>query len=82
MKKTYLIPALSAGIMGVLVYVVYMVLQMILNINAISTILSIFVGACAYFVLMLVLKGLNEEDLLSFPGGRKLISLGRKMRLL
>lgn len=81
-KKTFLIPALSAGIMGVLVYVVYMVLQMILNINAISTILSIFVGACAYFVLMLVLKGLNEEDLLSFPGGRKLISLGRKMRLL
>ena len=82
MKKTFLIPALSASVMGVVVYVVYMVLQMILKINAISTIVSIVFGACAYFVLMLVLKGLNEEDLLAFPGGRKLIVLGRKIHLL
>ena len=81
-KKTFLLPALAAGIMGIVVYVVYMVLQMILNINAVSTILSIVIGACVYFVLMLVLKGLNEEDLLSFPGGRKLISLGQKLHLL
>ena len=81
-KKTFLIPALSAGIMGVIVYVVYMVLQMLTNFNALSTIFSILIGACSYFVLMLVLKGLNEEDLLSFPGGRKLISLGRNMHLL
>ena len=77
-----MIPALSASVMGVVVYVVYMVLQMILKINAISTIVSIVFGACAYFVLMLVLKGLNEEDLLAFPGGRKLIVLGRKIHLL
>ena len=81
-KKTFLIPALSAGIMGVVVYVIYMVVQMVLKINAISTVVSIAVGACVYFILMLVLKGLNEEDLLSFPGGRKLIVLGQKMRLL
>lgn len=81
-KKTFLIPALSAAIMGVVVYVVYMVIQMVLKINAISTILSIILGACAYFVLMLVLKGLNEEDLLAFPGGRKLIALGQKLHLI
>lgn len=81
-KKTFLIPAFSAVIMGVIVYVIYMALQMLLHINAVSTIFSIVVGACAYFVLMLALKGLNEEDLLSFPGGRKLISLGRRLRLL
>ena len=82
LKKTFLIPALSASVMGVVVYVVYMALQLILKINAISTIAAIVVGACAYFVQMLVLKGLNEEDLLSFPGGRKLIAVGRKIHLL
>lgn len=82
MKKTVLIPALSAGIMGVIVYVIYMALQMVLNINAISTVAAIAVGAGSYFVLMLALKGLNEQDLLSFPGGRKLIGLGRKLHLL
>ena len=81
-KKTFLIPALSAGIMGVVVYVIYMVLQMTLKINAISTVVSIGVGAAAYFVLMLVLKGMDEDDLLSFPGGRKLIALGERLHLL
>lgn len=81
-KKTFLLPALSAGIMGVIVYVVYMALQMVLKVNAISTVVAIVIGAGSYFVLMLALKGLNEQDLLSFPGGRKLISLGRKLRLL
>lgn len=81
-KKTFLLPALSSGIMGVIVYVIYMVLQMVLKINAISTVAAIAVGAGSYFVLMLALKGLNEQDLLSFPGGRKLIGLGRKLHLL
>jgi hypothetical protein len=31
---------------------------------------------------MLVLKGLDSEDLLAFPGGRKLIVLGEKLHLL
>lgn len=81
-KKTFLLPALCAGIMGVVVYVIYMALQMVLKVNAISTIVAIVAGAGSYFVLMLALKGLNEQDLLSFPGGRKLISLGRKLHLL
>jgi hypothetical protein len=40
------------------------------------------VGGGSYFVLMLALKGLNAEDLLAFPGGRKLIALGERMHLL
>lgn len=80
--KTFLIPALASAIMGVVVYVVYMVMQMVLHINALSTMTAIVLGAFMYFVCMLVLRGLDEEDLLSFPGGRKLITLGRKMHLL
>jgi stage V sporulation protein B len=81
-KKTFLLPALSAAIMGVIVYVVYMALQLLLKINAVSTLVSIAVGAFAYFVMMLALKGLDSEDLLAFPGGRKLIVLGKKLHLL
>ena len=81
-KKTFLIPAFCSGIMGVIVYIVYMVVQMVLKINAISTVAAICIGAGAYFVLMLLLKGMDEQSLLAFPGGRKLIVLGRKMHLL
>ena len=68
--------------MGIAVYVVYMVIQMVLKINVVSTAVSIVVGAGVYFVLMLLFKGMDEQSLLAFPGGRKLISLGRKMHLL
>ena len=81
-KKTFLLPALCSGIMGVIVYGVYTLLQMLIKINAVSTCVAIVLGAASYFVLMLLLKGLNEEDLLSFPAGHKLISLGRRLRLL
>lgn len=80
--KTFCIPALASAIMGVVVYVVYMVLQMALHVNALSIMTAILLGAFIYFVCMLILRGLNEEDLLSFPGGRKLIALGQKMHLL
>ncbi|MDD6037283.1 MAG: polysaccharide biosynthesis protein [bacterium] len=80
--KSYVIPAASAAIMGVIVYGVYFVVQLVIKINTISTIISIAAGGFSYFVIMLLLKGLAREDLLAFPGGRKLIILGEKMHLL
>lgn len=80
--KTYVIPAASAAIMGVIVYGVYFVVQLVIKINTISTVVSIAAGGFSYFVIMLLLKGLAREDLLAFPGGRKLIILGEKMHLL
>ncbi len=81
-KKTFLIPALCSGIMGVAVYVVYMVVQMVIKINALSTVVAICIGAGVYFVLMLLLKGIDEQALLTFPGGRKMIAIGKKLHLL
>lgn len=81
-KKTFLLPALCSGIMGIVVYIVYTVIQMVLKVNMVSTAVSIVIGAVVYFVLMLLLNGMDEQSLLAFPGGRGLISLGRKMHLL
>lgn len=81
-KKTFLIPAVCSVIMGVVVYLIYFLTHLILRSNTISTILAILVGGFAYFVLMIVSKGMTEEDLLAFPGGRTLITFARKMRLL
>ena len=80
--KTFLIPGLSAGIMGVVVWAVYKGLLYLLRINAIATILSIIVGALVYFALMLLLKGMGEAELRRLPKGHLLVKLAKKAHLL
>lgn len=80
--RTFLIPAISAAVMGVVVWGVYKLLLYIIRLNAVAAILSILIGAIAYFVLLLLLKGLTEEELLKFPMGRTLTSVAKSMHLL
>jgi len=80
--KTFLIPGLSAGIMGVVVWAVYKGLLYLLRINAIATILSIIIGALVYFALMLLLKGMGEAELRRLPKGHLLVKLAKKAHLL
>lgn len=80
--KTFLIPGLSAGIMGVVVWAVYKGLLYLLRINAIATILSILIGAVVYFALMLLLKGMGEAELRRLPKGHLLVKLAKKAHLL
>ncbi len=80
--KTFLIPGLAAGIMGVVVWAVYKGLLYLLRINAIATVLSIVVGALVYFSLMLLLKGMGEAELRRLPKGHLLVKLAKKAHLL
>ncbi len=81
-KTTYVIPGISALIMGVAVYVVYQLLMLLLSSNIIATIVSIIVGAIIYFVVILLFGGINEIELLRFPKGELLVKIAKKLRLL
>ena len=80
--KTFLIPGLAAGIMGVVVWAVYKGLLYLLRINAIATIISIIIGAIVYFALVLLLKGMGEEELRRLPKGHLLVKFAKKAHLL
>lgn len=80
--KTFLIPTLAAGIMGVIVWGIYKGLIYLLRINTIAVILSIVIGAVVYFALMLLLKGMGEAELRRFPKGHLLVNLAKKAHLL
>ena len=54
----------------------------VLRVNAVATLLSIVIGAAVYAVLLLLLKGLNEQEILRFPKGRMLADVAKKMHLL
>ncbi|MCR5753431.1 MAG: polysaccharide biosynthesis protein [Acetatifactor sp.] len=81
-KKTLLLPALSAGIMGVVTWASYYGLRIAGLGNIISLGVSIVLSMLTYFVAILGTKTITEEELVRFPKGSVLIRLGKKLHLL
>ena len=81
-KRTYLIPLQAAVVMGVVVYLVYLLLHALTRSNAISCIISIGVGAFSYFILILLMRGISKRELYSFPGGSLMVSVAERFGLL
>ena len=79
--NTFLKPIGASAAMGLVVFFTYAGLNAILG-NAIGVLVSIVVGAVIYLAVMLLIKGMDEDILLAFPGGRRLVSLCKKFRLL
>ncbi len=82
MRKTFVVPVLSAVIMGAASYGVYIAMMAVSKNNDVSTVIALLVAVIVYGVMMLVLKGFTEEELLSIPKGRTILSIARKLHLM
>lgn len=80
--KTFIKPAIASAIMGVVVYAAYFVCHKVSHSNAVSTVIAVLVGMIVYAAALLLIKGLTEEELHSFPKGELLIRIAKKFRLL
>lgn len=79
--KTFVIPAIAAVIMGVVIGVVNMLLSKLAG-NVVAVLLGICLGVVVYFVAMVFLKGIDEYDLRRMPGGRTMLTIAKRFRLL
>ena len=80
--RTFLIPGISAGAMGLVVWGAYKLFIYIFRMDAVAAVLSIAIGAVVYFALLLLMKGLTEAELLKFPKGRTLVRIAKSVHLL
>ena len=80
-KKTFIIPVIASGIMGLAAYGVYYLFYLYAG-NAISTIVAILTGVIAYIVLLIKLRGISERELIGFPKGTLIVNILRKCRIL
>lgn len=80
-KKTFLIPMVASAVMGVAAFGVYRAAYSIFG-NLISTGISVLVAVAVYFVLLVLLKGVDAQELRSMPGGTRLSGLARKLHLM
>lgn len=80
-KKTFLTPMVASAVMGAAAFGVYRAAYSIFD-NLISTGISVLVAVAVYFVLLILLKGVDAQELRSMPGGTRLSGLARKLHLM
>lgn len=81
-KKTFLLPALCSAVMAFVAYFFYLGVLSILKIQVISMVAAIIVAVMVYFVLMLLTKAMDKEELSELPMGRRIAALAEKLGLL
>ncbi len=80
--KTFLIPLVSAGLMGVVTYFAYQGCMLWIGNMIASTSLAVLVALIIYFVLLIFMKGVTEEELNFVPKSDAIVRVLKKLRLL
>ena len=80
-RKTFVIPSIASGIMGIVTFVVYLVLDIFIG-GRIATVLALIIAVITYGVSLLLLGGLSEDEILEMPKGATLVTFLRRLHLL
>jgi stage V sporulation protein B len=79
--KTFIIPAIAAVIMGIVIEILSKILIGAVG-NLVTVFIGMIVGVIVYFVALIKLRGVDERDLRNMPGGRTVLTVAKKIRLL
>ncbi len=80
--QSFCLPLLASVFMGGSAFVVYEGLYLLTASMRISVIPAVLVAVVVYFVALIKLRGLTEEELRHMPKGHLLVKLAKKCRLL
>ena len=80
--RTFILPAISSALMGVLVLLTYNVIMHFSGINAVAALVAIILGIPFYFLILIKMKGITEKDMNSLPKGHILLKIAKKLHLL
>lgn len=80
-KKTFLVPVIAAGVMGIAAYLVHRVFNLFAG-NTISTILAVCVGAVVYGICLVKLGGILEREIRRLPKGDLLADILIRLNIL
>ncbi len=80
--KTFIIPTISAGLMGVVTHFAYLGLHKLIGSNTIATLISLVLAVVVYFALLIFMKGLEEEELLNIPKGESIVRILKKLHIM
>lgn len=80
--KIFIKPGFASLVMGAAAYGIYHGLYMLIPVSRLVLLIAIGVAACVYFVVLLLIGGVSEEELKAFPKGTMLVHYAKKFHLL
>ena len=89
-KKTFVLPAFSAIVMGAVAYGIHYAFMLLLGhlergeyfINLIATMVTVVAAVVVYFAVLIKSGGATEDDIKRFPKGASIARLLKKIKLL
>jgi stage V sporulation protein B len=89
-KKLYLLPGISAVVMGGVAFGVYELFEFLIRfilkndyfVNLAAVLFAIFAAVLVYAVMMVKTKAVTENELVSFPKGTSMIRLLKKVHIM
>ncbi|MCR4693878.1 MAG: polysaccharide biosynthesis protein [Pseudobutyrivibrio sp.] len=88
-RLVFLAPLEASIVMGLVVFFSYKLVDSLTAMalsarlsNGIATLIAILLGIISYFIALLLFKGVDEETLMRFPGGSRLVNLAVKLHLM
>lgn len=80
--KLFVKPGFAAAVMGAVAYGIYHGLMLLLPLSRVVLLIAIGVGICVYAAVLLLIGGVEEDELLAFPKGMMLVAIAKKLHLL
>lgn len=80
-KRTFLIPLISSGIMGIVIYGMHWLVNLLTG-NTFATLVAIAIGVIVYAICMVKLKGVREREIMNLPLGSHMLILLRRCHIL
>ena len=80
--KTFVKPLIASLVMGAVAFGVYQGLYMLVPVSRVALLIAIGIGASVYFVVILLIGGVNEQELMAFPKGAMMVHIAKKLHLL
>ena len=80
--KTFVKPLIAALVMGAVAFGVYYGLYMLVPVSRVALLVAIGLGASVYFVVIILIGGVNEQELRAFPKGAMMVHIAKKLHLL
>jgi len=81
-EKTFVRPILAAAVMGVVALGVYLGLYLLVEISAMALAAAVCVATFVYFVLVIRIGAVTEEELRSMPKGTMLLRVAKKCHII
>lgn len=80
--RTFLRPLLSAVVMGAVAFGIYYGLYALVSINILALAVAVVVAVFVYFVLVIRMGAVTEDELRSMPKGHLILKIAKKMKLM